>query len=117
MPILTRRLREFLEHPEAFSPSYRRYLKHLLRHRVSMAYEELEYINEKAPELLEEIEPQRLARGRSRVQIPPGPPPTSIIQKLRHSSSIHEFCDKNGSGVKHYLIYWIRGLWRQAISF
>jgi|GEM_PF-4479200 len=73
MPILTRRLREFLEHPEAFSPSYRRYLRHLLRHRISMAYEELEYINMKAPRLLEEIESKRLARGRSRVRIPPGP--------------------------------------------
>jgi hypothetical protein len=73
MPILTRRLREFLEHPEAFSPSYRRYLRHALKHRISMAYEELKYINEKAPKLLEEVESQRLARGRSRVQIPPGP--------------------------------------------
>jgi len=73
MPILTRRLREFLEHPEAFSPSYRRYLRHVLKHRVGMAYEELEYINEKVPELLEEIESKRLARGRSRVRVPPGP--------------------------------------------
>jgi len=73
MPILTRRLREFLEHPESFSSSYRRYLKHMLKHRVETAYRELEYINEKALNLLEEIRFQRLARGRSRVQIPPGP--------------------------------------------
>ena len=80
MPILTRRLREFLEHPEAFSPGYRRYLRHLLRHRISMVYEELEYINEKAPKLLEEIESKSLARGRSRVQIPPGPLTLNIIE-------------------------------------
>ena len=73
MPILTRKLREFLEHPESFSINYRRYLKHMLKNRINIAYRELEYINEKAPKLLDEIRSKSLARGRSRVQIPPGP--------------------------------------------
>ena len=55
MPILTRRLREFLESPESFSPGYRRYLKHVLKSRISEAMKELEYIGEKLPELLDEF--------------------------------------------------------------
>jgi hypothetical protein len=73
MPILTRRLREFLESPESFSPSYRRYLRHVLKSRISEAMKELEYIGEKAPELLKGIGPNRLLTGRSWVRVPPGP--------------------------------------------
>jgi len=73
MPILTRRLREFLESPESFSSGYRRYLRHVLKSRISEAMKELEYIGEKLPELLDEIGLDRLLTGRSRVQIPPGP--------------------------------------------
>jgi hypothetical protein len=71
MPILTRRLREFLENPESFNPSYRRYLRHMLKSRIATAMKELEYIGEKLPELLNDIERERLACGRSGVQIPP----------------------------------------------
>jgi hypothetical protein len=71
MPILTRRLREFLENPESFNPSYRRYLRHMLKSRIATAMKELEYIGEKLPELLNDIERERLACGRSGVRIPP----------------------------------------------
>jgi hypothetical protein len=71
MPILTRRLREFLESPESFSPGYRRVLKHVLKSRISAAMKELEYIGEKLPELLDEIGLDSLACGRSGVRIPP----------------------------------------------
>ena len=79
MPILTRRLREFLESPESFSPSYRRVLRHMLKSRISEAMKELEYIGEKLPELLDEIGLDSLACGRSGVRIPPGPPVLSTI--------------------------------------
>ena len=79
MPILTRRLREFLESPESFSPGYRRVLRHMLKSRISEAMKELEYIGEKLPELFDEIGLDRLACGRSGVRIPPGPPIFSII--------------------------------------
>jgi hypothetical protein len=80
MPILTRRLREFLESPESFSPSYRRVLKHMLKSRISEAMKELEYIGEKLPELLDEIGLDRLKTGRSWVRIPPGADSTFSCQ-------------------------------------
>ncbi|MEM3884384.1 MAG: hypothetical protein QXG77_01565 [Nitrososphaerota archaeon] len=61
MPILTRKLMEYLKNPESFKPSYRRYMKHVLKHRVNEALHELKIIKEKAPELLSEIKPFRPA--------------------------------------------------------
>ena len=63
MPILTRRLREYLENPEAFSPSYRRYLKHALKRRIIKALEELSLIAEKDPELLKHAGCWKLVRN------------------------------------------------------
>jgi len=64
MVILTRRLRAFISDPVSFP--HRRAYKHFLKKRLEKALKDLEVINDF---LLEES----LARGRSRVQIPPGP--------------------------------------------
>jgi len=55
MVILTRKLREYLESPETFSPNYRRVLKHLLKHRIMKALKEIEEIEEKAPWVIKEL--------------------------------------------------------------
>ena len=64
MVLLTRKLRAFITDPESFP--YRRVYRHLLRKRLEKVLKDLEVVNDF---LLEES----LARGRSRVQIPPGP--------------------------------------------